>query len=86
MTLLYGRRIEVSQLPVLVITDLRITVELERMVDKTQARGKIDIYNLNNEHEQRIYDRGGPVTVSAGYPQTDSRDIFRRGPANSARA
>ena len=69
MTILYGRRIEVT-VAGLVITDLRISVELERMVDKTQARGKIDIYNLNDEHEQRIYDRGGPVTVSAGYPQT----------------
>ena len=69
MTLLYGRRIEVS-VAGLVIADLRISVELERMIDRTQARGKIDIYNLNDEHEQRIYDRGGPVTVSAGYPQT----------------
>ena len=50
--------------------NLRITVELDRHIDRTQDRGRVSIYNLSREHEKRIYERGGPITVSAGYPQT----------------
>ena len=69
MVLLYGRRIEVV-VAGLTITEPRITVELDRHIDRTQDRGRVSIYNLSPEHEKRIYERGGPITVSAGYPQT----------------
>lgn len=71
MSLLYGRHIEVV-VAGLTITDLRITVELDRHIDRTQDRGRVSIYNLSPEHEGRIYGRGRgqPITVTAGYPQT----------------
>ena len=69
VTLLYGRRIEVV-VAGLTITEPRITVELDRHIDRTQDRGRVSIYNLSLEHERRIEERGGLITVSAGYPQT----------------
>ena len=69
MAVLYGRRLEV-EVAGLNIKDLRINVELERQIDKTQDKGHVLIYNLRPAHEQQIEDRGRAIRVLAGYPQT----------------
>ena len=69
MVLFYRRQIEVT-VAGLTISEPRISVELERSLDRTQDRGRVDIYNLSPGHEQRIYERGGPIQLQAGYPDT----------------
>ena len=69
MAVLFGRRIIVD-VAGLTITEPRIHVDLERQIDKTQDRGEIAIYNLSDEHEKQIYERGAALTVQAGYPET----------------
>ena len=69
MPTLYGRLIRTT-VAGLTIEDLRQTLSLERNSDPTQDRGEIAIYNLSPEHESRIRDRGGPITIEAGYPET----------------
>ena len=69
MALLYRRQIKVD-VAGFTISEPRIVVELDRQIDSTQDRGEVSIYNLRDEHEDRIRDRGGPITVSAGYPET----------------
>ena len=69
MTILYGRIIHVA-VAGLEISEPRISVELDRQMDPTQDRGEVIIWNLRPEHEERIYERGGTITVTAGYPQT----------------
>ena len=69
MAILYGRRIEVD-VAGLTFKKIRISVELEREIDETQLKGRIDLYNLNEQNEGLIHKRGGPVTVRAGYPET----------------
>ena len=69
MAVLFRRQI-VVQVAGLTITEPRINLEVEREIDETQATGRIDVYNLAPQHEQRIYEREGPVVVSAGYPET----------------
>ena len=66
----FDRRIEVS-VAGLTIRDLRINFEIDRQMDETQDRGHIDIYNLNEQNEERVTaERGIPITLSAGYPDT----------------
>ena len=67
MSYLYGRRIEV-EVAGLEISEPRITVELSREIDDTEDRGHVSIYNLSEENEERIRDRGGPIRIQAGYP------------------
>ena len=72
MPVLFGRRIVVN-FAGLTIEKLRINVELERQIDPTQDKGRVTIYNLSREHEQHLTgeeQRGGPLIVQAGYPQT----------------
>ena len=44
-------------------------------MDEIQAKGRVDVYNLNPAHEQQIRERGDTIIVSAGYPQTQA-EIF----------
>lgn len=69
MPVLYKRQIEV-RIAGLTISEPRITVEIERQMDRSQDRGEVGIYNLKPANEQRIHERGGPIVVSAGYPET----------------
>ena len=69
MAILYQRRIQV-EVAGLTITEPRIAVELERSATRTQDRGQCRIYNLSDQHADRIQDRGGQVTIHAGYPET----------------
>ena len=69
MAVLFGRRLEVD-VAGLNIKDLRINVELECQIDKTQDKGHVLIYNLRPAHEQQIEERGNSIRVLAGYPQT----------------
>ena len=69
MPLLYSRQIRTS-VAGLIIEDLRQSLSIERHSDPTQDRGSIAVYNLSPAHESRIRDRGGPITVEAGYPDT----------------
>ena len=69
MPYLYQRRIRTS-VAGLIIEDLRQSLSIERHSDATQDRGSIAIYNLSPAHESRIRDRGGPITIEAGYPDT----------------
>ena len=69
MAVLYGRQIEVA-VAGFTIREPRISLELEREIDTTQSKGKVDIYNLSASNEERIRERGESITVSAGYPQT----------------
>ena len=67
--LLYGRAIRV-EVAGLVISELRISFELDRQIDSTQDRGSVRIYNLRPDHADRIFERAGPITIAAGYPET----------------
>ena len=69
MPYLYSRRIKTT-VAGLIIEDLRQSLSIERHSDPTQDRGSIAIYNLSPAHESRIRDRGGPITIEAGYPDT----------------
>ena len=69
MSLLYGRQIEVH-IAGFVIRQLRVAFNLEREIDKVQDKGQVSIYNLNDEHEERIYQRGREIQLIAGYPTT----------------
>ena len=71
MTILYERRIQV-EVAGLSISKLRMTISIERQIDGSQDMGRVDIHNLSPEHEERIYQRGGPISISAGYPQTQA--------------
>jgi len=54
------------------IQDPRIVFEVERTADETAMQGTIEIYNLKRDNQERIYERGGPIVLSAGYPETVS--------------
>ena len=69
MPILYSRLIR-TNVAGLTIEDLRQTLSLERNSDPTQDRGELVIYNLSPANETRIRDRGGPITIEAGYPET----------------
>lgn len=69
MPTLYARKI-VTKIAGFEIAEPRMTVELDREIDRSQDRGRIDIYNLSPEHAQRIWQRGGPILIQAGYPET----------------
>lgn len=66
---LFGRRI-IVRVAGLVITQPRISGRIERQADQTQTTGEIKIYNLAPGHNRQIYERGGEITVEAGYPET----------------
>ena len=69
MALLYGRKIKVT-VAGLEISEPRIALELDREIDDSQDKGRCDLYNLSIEHAARIHERGGPVRIEAGYPDT----------------
>ena len=69
MPVLYRRQIRTT-VAGLTIEDPRQSLSLERNSDPTQDRGNLAIYNLSPAHESRIRDRGGPITIEAGYPET----------------
>lgn len=69
MPTLYGRRIEV-EIAGLLISEPRISLEIERSINPTQDKGEVAIFNLRNENADRIFRRGGPVLIRAGYPET----------------
>ena len=75
MPLLFGRKICVD-VAGLTITEPRIVLEVSREIDSTQVQGKVDIYNLSKEHAARIRERGGPIVIAAGYPETVA-EVFR---------
>ena len=66
MALIFGRRIEV-EVAGLRISEPKIEIEIEREPDAQPPAGEVAIWNLSAENENRIYERGGPVRVSAGY-------------------
>lgn len=69
MSLLYDRVVEVT-VAGLEITDLRMSFDVSREIDETETTGRLDIYNLRPENEERIFQRGKRVTIRAGYPTT----------------
>ena len=72
MTILYRRLIRV-EIAGVVAEDLRIVAEVQRQINQTQAKGRVDIYNLSPAREEQIFKRGGPIVVSAGYPDTQAQ-------------
>ena len=62
----FGRRIIVT-VAGLLITDHRIGLVVNRRVSRSKDDGTVDIYNLARSTEQQIYDRGGLISVEAGY-------------------
>ena len=52
------------------VSELRISFEIERDIDETQAKGQVNIYNLSPENEEAIDSRGTGIRVEAGYPET----------------
>lgn len=84
MTLLFGRRARVRIAGLEIDESLRLNFEMQRTVEKTQARGQLSVYNLNPEHEQRILDRGSEIRLEAGYPETVA--IICEGATQRARA
>ena len=63
---LYGRRIRV-RIAGLEITKPQIAFQVEREPDETPPEGEVRLWNLTREHASQIYERGGPLTVEAGY-------------------
>ena len=72
MTVLYDRTVSLRVAGLTIDGGLRIYFEIERRTDSTQVKGGIDIYNLSKTHEERIYERGVAISLSAGYPQTQA--------------
>ena len=62
----FGRRIIVT-VAGLLISEHRMAVAVNRRADRSADDGTADIYNLARSTEQQIYDRGGLITVEAGY-------------------
>ena len=71
MTVFFDRQITVS-VAGLTLEDIRIQFEVERSTDTTQVKGFVNLFNLSSEKEERIYERGAKIQVSAGYPQTQA--------------
>ena len=69
MPRLYRRTIR-TKVAGLEIEKPRQTLTLDRTSDRTQDRGSLDIWNLSEANESRIIDRGGEITIEAGYPET----------------
>ena len=71
MTIIYGRQARVtfrlSDGDGLTISEPRIRFAIDRTVDRTQDRGVVQIYNLNDQNAAVIRDRGEAVTLEAGY-------------------
>lgn len=68
-SLLFGRQIEV-RVAGFIISEPRISFELDRQIDNTQDKGSVTIYNLRPGHADRIHEREGRISVAAGYPGT----------------
>jgi len=54
------------------ISEPRISFSVERTADENAMQATIEIYNLSPNNRERIYERGGPVLLMAGYPETIS--------------
>ena len=64
--LIWKRKIKV-EVAGLTITAPKMKLDIRSDVSKTPTGGEVEIWNLSSSHERRIYDRGGDITVSAGY-------------------
>ena len=51
----------------LVISSPRIWFEVGRSADRTSDRATVEIYNLASGTQEQVYERAGPVSLSAGY-------------------
>ena len=69
MPQLYGRQIKVT-VAGLIVDHPRISFEVQRTTDQTQTTGRVKLYNLTDARAKRIQDRGGPIVIEAGYPET----------------
>ena len=69
MPVLYGRQIKVT-VAGLIVDHPRISFEVQRTADQTQTTGHVKLYNLADARAKRIQDRGGPIVIEAGYPET----------------
>ena len=52
------------------VEKLRTRFSVERQPDDTQPTCTVQVYNLARSNEERIYQRGGYLRLSAGYPET----------------
>ena len=66
MSIIWERSI-VVEVADLTITEPKIEIDLKREVSSTPVTGSVAIYNLSEEHEHQIYERGRDLTISAGY-------------------
>lgn len=64
--LIWKRKIKV-EVAGLTITAPKMKLDIRSDVSSTPVGGEVEIWNLSSSHERRIYDRGGDITVSAGY-------------------
>ena len=62
----YGRFVSV-RVAGLVISEPRIAFEVDRSADRTSDKARLALYNLAPGTQHSIYERSGPVTLSAGY-------------------
>lgn len=72
MTFFFERIIRLTTAGLL-ITEPRIHCTVEQKADQSQDKAEITVWNLSSGHEQQIYDRGGPITIEAGYPNLTGR-------------
>ena len=66
MTLLWLRRIE-TRVAGLTIVDPKQEVSIKKEISSTPAIGFVSIYNLSDDHQRQIEDRGESLVISAGY-------------------
>ena len=66
MALLYGRQISVT-VAGLAISEPRINISIDLPADDAQPKAVATVYNLRENNAERIYERGGPITIAAGY-------------------
>ena len=74
MTVLWQRVISV-EVAGFTITDPKIEIDIKREGTNTPANGHVSIFNLSEDHERQIYDRGRELTISIGY-QDDPAIVF----------
>ena len=58
------------------VEELYIQFRIRKEATGTPAEGNIDIYNLSEENEARIRDRGKKVTINVGYQGGELRRLF----------
>ena len=66
MPLLYKRFVEV-QLPDFTVNALKIAFDVSRQPDESHVNGEVAIYNLTKDREKTIENRGGAISLRAGY-------------------